>query len=295
VLRAALLIVALVGGCRRSTPAPIPEVVEVRVVDRTPTGDPALPPVDVAALTARAAAGIRASSGLPVVDGGAGPAKLRLRVEVRLDGAEDAAAGKGVMRAFVRAKLLPFDVGALSFDEEAMAERTYELKKRPDAAAWRAHAEHAVDDVLRGLGARARLAASDGAALVAALGGKDDDLRDEAVRLAAERRERTAVPALIALLKSEDPAVRDRALGALAQIGDPRAVRPLTEVARFRDVGDLPKVLDALAAIGGDEAQAYLEFVASGHDSPEMRDLAKQALGHLTRRRDALRHILGEL
>jgi hypothetical protein len=35
---------------------------------------------------------------------------------------------------------------------------------------------------------------------------------------------------------------------------------------------------------GGDEARAYLEFVASGHESPEMRDLAKEALSHLEKR-----------
>jgi hypothetical protein len=61
-------------------------------------------------------------------------------------------------------------------------------------------------------------------------------------------------------------------------------VRPLTEVAKFQDVIDLPKVLDALATIGGPEARAYIEFVASGHESSEMRDLAKQALVHLDRR-----------
>jgi len=104
------------------------------------------------------------------------------------------------------------------------------------------------------------------------------------MRLAAERKEAAAVPSLVKRLKSDDHAVRDRAIGALAAIGDTRAVRPLTEVAKFNDLGDLPKVLDALATIGGPEARSYLEFVASGHDSSEMRDLAKEALVHLDRR-----------
>ena len=64
-------------------------------------------------------------------------------------------------------------------------------------------------------------------------------------------------------------------------------MRPLTEVAKFNDLSDLPKVLDALATIGGSEARSYLEFVASGHDSAEMRDLAKEALVHLERRQAA--------
>jgi len=92
------------------------------------------------------------------------------------------------------------------------------------------------------------------------------------------------VPALIRLLRSDDAAMRDRAIGALAAIRDRRAVKPLTEVARFRDVSDLPKVLDAVAAIGGDEARSYLEFVASGHEDLEIREIAKQALGHLEQR-----------
>jgi hypothetical protein len=284
-----VLAVLLAAACKPKAPPPpsiIPGVVEVRVTSRTPD-EAGLPPLDLAELTATAARTIGAS-GLPVVDGGVGPGKLKLRVEVRLDGAEDAASGKGVMRAFVVAKLTPVGEG-LPFEQAAVAERMYEIKTRGDAtAAWRAHAHRAVEDVVRGVGARARLARGDAAGIVAALSGSDEDLRDEAMRVAGERRERAAVPQLIVLLKSEDRAVRDRALGALASIGDPRAVRPLTEVAHFRDVTELPKVLDALSAIGGDEARAYLEFVASGHENPEMRELAKTALSHLERRqRDA--------
>src|SRR5581483_11514532 len=163
--------------------------------------------------------------------------------------------------------------------------REYEIAKLGDrAAAWQGHCEHAVSDVVGGVGARVKLAGSDAPALVTALDGKDADLREEAARLCSERKERACVPSLVKLLKSEDHDDRARAIGALQAIGDPRAVRPLTEVARFRDLSDLPKVLDALAAIGGDEARSYLEFVASGHDSSEIRDLAKQALSTLDNR-----------
>jgi hypothetical protein len=109
-------------------------------------------------------------------------------------------------------------------------------------------------------------------------------LREEAIHLAGERREKQAVPSLTKLLKSDDHDLRDAAIGALGAIGDVRAVRPLTEVAQFRDIAELPKILDALARIGGDEARAYLEFVASGHESPEIRDLAKQSLERMARR-----------
>ncbi|HUS63372.1 MAG TPA: HEAT repeat domain-containing protein [Kofleriaceae bacterium] len=278
---------ALFGGCKKSPPAPPapPQIVDVKVVDKTPDGQVGL---DLAALTGRALTVIGQSSGMAVSDGGTpkGP-RYKLRVEVRTEGAEDVRGGKGIMRALVSARLTPIgaEVGALGFEQAAVAERTYEIATRGDPGkAWQAHALRAVEDVVRGAGARARLSTSDASGLVAAIDGADEDLREEAIRLAGERKETSAVPSLIKLLKSEDHATRDRAIGALSTIGDPRAVKPLTEVARFRDHSDLPKVLDALAAIGGEESRAYLEFVASGHDNQEIRDLAKQSLTHLERR-----------
>ncbi len=291
--RLACLFVALAAlgfGCKRPAKAapPPPEIAEVRVVYKGQEL-PGAPKLDVTALTAAARAAIVSSSGVPVrEDGGVDstrPRRYRLRVELEIGAAEDVRAHRGNLRALVDAKLSPIggEPGALSFEQTALAERAFTPGK-PGEPAWQAHAEHAIRDCVGGVGARIKLADGDPGAVVAAIDGPDDDLRDEAIELAGERRQTAAVPALVRRLKSDDHAVRDRAIGALAAIGDPRAVRPLTEVAKFNDLGDLPKVLDALATIGGAEARSYLEFVASGHDSPEMRDLAKEALGHLDRR-----------
>jgi HEAT repeats len=288
----ALLLVAGGAACKR-TPPPGPAIVEVRVVDRTPKDDRLA--LDLRALEARARTAIARASGYDAPDGGAAACDgarrcYKLRVELRTEGAEDRSAGKGVLRAMVHAELSALgDVSARAIDQAAVGEREYEVAKLGDrTAAWRAHVERAVDDAVRVLGARVRLQTADAGALVAAIDGSDDDLREEAVRVAAERRVREVVPSLIKLLKSEDHELRDAAIGALGAIGDARAVKPLTEVAHFRDILDLPKVLDALALIGSDEARAYLEFVASGHESTEMRDLAKDALARLQRRaRDA--------
>jgi hypothetical protein len=294
VTRSGLVVVAAAmalsaPGCKRTPVAPPPpEIAEVRVVYKG--GDVAgAPKLDVAALTAAARAAITTASGVPIrEDGGVDSTRknrYRLRVELEIGAAEDAAAKKGNLRALVDAKLSPVgsDPSALSFEQTALAERQYTPGK-PGEPAWQAHAERAIRDCVGGVGARVKLAAGDASAIVAAIDGADDDLREEGMRLAAERKEKNAVPALIRRLKSDDHAARDRAIGALAAIGDARAVRPLTEVAKFNDLSDLPKVLDALATIGGPEARSYLEFVASGHDNPEMRDLAKEALGHLDRR-----------
>ena len=284
-----VVVVSVALGCKRTPPPlPPPEIAEVRVDYKGGDVDGA-PKLDVAALTAAARAAISSTSGVPVrEDGGVDstrPRRYRLRVELEIGAAEDPIAHKGNLRALVAARLSPVggDPSALSFEQSALAEHAYTPGK-PGEPAWQAHAEHAIRDCVGGVGARVKLAAGDAGAIVAAIDGPDDDLRDEAMRLAAERKEPSAVPSLVKRLKSDDHAVRDRAIGALAAIGDRRAVRPLTEVAKFNDLSDLPKVLDALATIGGDEARSYLEFVASGHDSPEMRDLAKEALGHLDRR-----------
>ena len=285
-------IALVLGGCKKRPAAPPPpEITEVRVVYKG-AELPGAPKLDVAALTAAARAAISASSGVPMhEDAGVdatGARRYRLRVELEIGSAEDAEAHKGNLRALVDAKLSPIgaDPSALSFEQTALAERAYTPGK-PGEPAWQAHAERAIHDCVSGVGARVKLADGDIGAIIAAIDGKDDDLREEGLRLAAERKDARAVPAVIRRLKSDDPAERDHAIGALAAIGDRRAVRPLTEVAKFNDLTDLPKVLDALATIGGPEARSYLEFVASGHDNSEMRDLAKEALTHLDRRQAA--------
>ena len=285
-----LLALVLAGCPRKSAPQP-PQVTEVRVLYKGQDADGA-PKLDEARLHDAALTAIAKSAGIVVhEDGGADatPAdakqpRYRLRVELEIGAAEDTTTKKGNLRALVAAHLTPIggEPGALSFEQSALAERAFVVGAKGEPA-WQAHAERAIADCVAGVGARVKLAAGDAGALVAAIDGSDEDLRDEAITLAAERRAPQAVPALIRRLKSDDHAVRDRAIGALAAIGDTRAVHPLTDVAKFYDTNDLPKVLDALATIGGAEARAYLEFVASGHDSPEMRDLAKQAIVHLER------------
>ncbi len=286
---AGVVAVAL-GGCKRTPAAPPgPRVVEVVLRDRTlPSSGVA---VDAENLRARAAKKFLDGGAMPILDGGDGCALAearcyKLAIDLRAEGGEDAAAGSGVMRAHLDARLEPIGGNTLgTVEQKAIAEREYKIAERGDAkAAWAAHLSRAVDDVAGALAIRARLVAGDARALAAALDGSDEDLRDDAITAAAERRERAAVPSLIKLLKSDDHDLRDAAIGALGAIGDPRAVRPLTEVAHFRDLSDLPKVLDALAAIGGGEARNYLEFVASGHDNPAIRELAKESLAHLDRR-----------
>jgi hypothetical protein len=287
----ALLSLGLVfalGACKPKAPPPplLPVVSEVRVNDRTHA--PENLGLDTAALAARASAVLVESGDLPVrLDAGTGP-RYRLRVEVQTAALQNEKKDKGVLRVLVDLRLQPLGEkgdNLLSYEQTAVAEREWDPKAPGELKTLaQAHAQRAIEDVVKGVGARLKLARGDTAALKAAIEGKDADLKLEAMRVAGERKLKDLVPQVIPLLKSEDRETRDRAVGTLSSIGDPRAVKPLTELARFRDLADLPIVLDALSAIGGDEARSYLEFVSSGHESPEIRELAKKAIDHMQRR-----------
>ena len=291
-LACVVLVLATVGCKKQPHAPPPPEISEVRVVYKG-ADLPGAPKLDVAALTAAARAAIAASSGVPVrEDGGVDstrPRRYRLRVELEIGSAEDPVTHKGNLRALVDAKLSP--IGGRS--ERALVRADGAGRARLHAGqagrAGVAGARRARHPRLRLRRRRARQARrrrhrarssppSTAPTTICARRGCASP---------AERKDPRAVPAVLRRLKSDDSAERDRAIGALAAIGDRRAVRPLTEVAKFNDLTDLPKVLDALATIGGPEARSYLEFVASGHESSEMRDLAKEALTHLERRQAA--------
>lgn len=144
--------------------------------------------------------------------------------------------------------------------------------------------QRAIDSVMDDLTYQARLAVAPPPQLAAALAAEKDVGRlAAAVEIAAVRRTREAVPTLLRLLRHSDERIADRAIGALASIGDERAIKPLTELSAFKDTAKMAKLLDAIGAIGGTEAQDYLEFVASGHEDADIRNLAAEALERLHR------------
>ncbi|HKA90739.1 MAG TPA: HEAT repeat domain-containing protein [Haliangiales bacterium] len=135
-----------------------------------------------------------------------------------------------------------------------------------------------------GLIARETVRRGDEKAVIAALSGSDPSLRQAAFAAVADHRLSAAVPRLLELLKSDDAMARDGAIGALVALRDPRAVKPLADLGQFNDLDMMRRVIDAIGAIGGEEARAYLEMVASGHDVPGIRALAKDALGRMDRK-----------
>ncbi len=290
--------VLLAWSACRTSKLPGAAVVEVRIVDETPPGDHDLTPIDVPELSVKVQNVVRKVSGFALSDDvpRAVP-RYRLRLHLARAKLPDLMKQQMVLRSAVAAELVPIPApapmngepkdpfSALSFEVGVRSEKRIALGDvHTVAAALSLHLERSTIEAAERVTRKLMLGVGEERALVAALGSQDSELREEAMRQVGERRVRKAVPKLISFLKSDDEELRDRAIGALAAIGDERAVRPLTEVAHFRDLSDLPKVLDALSAIGGKEAEAYLEFVASGHESSEMRDIAQTALGHLRRR-----------
>ena len=111
-------------------------------------------------------------------------------------------------------------------------------------------------------GAR-KLARRPPAAIRAALRADGGELREQAIRIAGERKLRDEVPALLDLLDNPNEAMRDAALGALIEIGDRRAVTALAKSRSLHDRREMRKIIEAIATLGGDEALDYLSFVAA--------------------------------
>lgn len=164
--------------------------------------------------------------------------------------------------------------------------------------------ERLLEDTAFTLGSELHLLSTDSRSLMALASqpAADPELRQTAVQLLGQRKERLALPVLIALVKERDPAsaltgtpespetrmvrrgLRDAAIGALVELGDQSAVRPLLDSVAFRDYAEMGKVLEAVASLGGDEARRYLQFVRSSHPEPAIRKEAEAALDHLEKR-----------
>jgi hypothetical protein len=291
--RPALLLMAVaaltgLGACKRQGAAPPrPLLVEIDVRDRTADADrPAR--LDLAAVREEIAR-LQREAGVYTVALGSPPVPTRAeafrqRVDVEVE--EDVRDGQGVARAALRVVIERVDgpPDAPRLEAVGGGEKPYPLEAPDVGAVFTGLVKQVVGDVMRGLLQRERLRHSDASAVMAALASGDPETRLAAVTAAAERRERQAVTALIERLNDADDTIRDRALGALVEIGDQRAVGPLTKQTKFRDLDGMRKVVDAVASLGGDEARSYLEFVASGHEEREIREMAREALDRMQRK-----------
>lgn len=146
----------------------------------------------------------------------------------------------------------------------------------------RALVSTSIESVIQSLVTRERLRRASHEELLSVLAmGKDASLKIWALQLVADRMLSEAVPLAMIALRDEDEYVREAALISLVQLGDSKAVSALTKEVDFKDHERLRIVIEAVSALGGEDAQAFLEYVSSGHPDDELRKRAKQSLERL--------------
>jgi hypothetical protein len=280
------------GACRRqsSPPPPHPALGAVVARNLTPPEETA-GHLDLPALESELGVRLRAT-GLfadPSDAGAAGPV-ARVRAEVGVQSAEVGDSGLARARVGVIIETRPSDApGAIQEQLQGQGERPYPVRKgsADDARAVQAVFDGLVQriarDLVDGFAARRRLESGSAEAVHAALLADGGELREEAIRLAGERRLRDEVPALLKLLSDPDEPTRDAALGALIAMREPRAVTELTRTRSQRDRREMRKIVEAIGILGGREAEDYLAFVAQTNDDEEIRAAAAAAKARLER------------
>lgn len=131
------------------------------------------------------------------------------------------------------------------------------------------------------LSAQSTMLRHDDQSALKALRSDDPGIQLWAMRIVARRKLPAAVAPLVALLKEPDPELSGQAITSLVAIGSKDAVAGLADLADFKDYEQLAMIMEAVSAIGGPDAVEFLEFVASGHSSQELRDRAKQSIKRL--------------
>jgi hypothetical protein len=91
-----------------------------------------------------------------------------------------------------------------------------------------------------------------------------------------------AAPALVLKLSGDDDELR-QAMGLVVELGEPNLAKPMIEATQGRPLALQRELIFALASLGGPDSLAYLDLVAQGHDAPELRAWATQALEELQR------------
>jgi hypothetical protein len=270
-------------------------------VDNATPPAPGAPSVDTEAIEASLRERLLASGlfDASARDGGAG-AVTRVRVLVAAETVEVGEKGEGRAQVRVRAESRPSDApGAVAFDLEGRAAQPYALpapgKRLAQGGGGAASSRPALGplalrvatDLVDGYVARRRLQEGPPEVVHAALTADGGELRDEAIRVAGERRLKDEAPQLLKLLGDPEETTRDAALGALIALGDRRAVTELTRTRSLRDRREMRKIIEAISILGGTEADEYLSFVAETHDDDEIRAAAATARARLARRADA--------
>ena len=282
-------------------PAPLPVLGTIDVQLASPDQGDEPPPIDPEAVR-RTVRTHLLDTGLfsAAAPDAAAPVQASVVVRVAAETVEVESAGEARARVWLSVTGRPPDApGVFSVALDGTGSQRYPIRPArrrgpvdAGAPSGPAAAETAVvvriaADLIDGFAARRRLHAAPAAAVHAALIADGGELRDEAIRVAGERKLRDEGPALLKLLDDPDEPTRDAALGALIALGDRRAVAVLTRSRSLRDRREMRKIIEAVAILGGQEADDYLSFVAASHDDDDIRAAAAAARERMLRRQGA--------
>jgi len=296
----ALTVLMAALGCRhRAAPPspapPPPPVLGAISVELASPDEAAPPPLDPEAVRGEVRDRLLAAGLVLAARPDAGAA-ARADVDIRIIGetVEVGATGEARARVGLAISSHPPDApGALSVALDGAGTQRYAARGRFGAGGAGAEGVETTlvariaGELIDGFAARQRLHEGSPAAVHAALASDGGELREEAIRVAGERRLRDEAPRLLALLDDPDERTRDAALGALIAIGDRRAVSALTRSRSLRDRREMRKIIEAVSILGGQEADDYLSFVAASHDDDDIRAAAAAARERLLRREGA--------
>lgn len=260
-----LVAAALLGGCERDEAIFITRVYPADLLPQGVSGDAATQVVSAALK----------DKGFLLTEGSKQNyvGKLEVRRETRL-GADD--------HWMMRVVLVPRDG---SYDAAVPMEGIGE-SGATDAVPSQAQLAQAAAAAVGELAAQRKLIRKNKDALRDALSHDSRRIRDFAIRLAGQRRAKELTGALCERLQAEPEAdLVLRIVGSLVQIGDASAVSPLVELTKKKHPIFINQIVFAVAQIGGQEAEAYLDTLAAGHPSDQVRNAAKTALNELLDRK----------
>ena len=277
------LAVALALGCSR-TGGPV-HVASVRVASGAVDGPLLEAGLDDAALEREA----RAALGRAGFKMGEGARAHRAEVDVASVRLAPPAAPGAPARVEVSVEIELTRAEAAGGSRREVGTLAAPLGGSDPAAAWASALAGAAKEAAERLALGFAEEAKTTAALVEDLGSKDARVREQAIRVVADRKAAAAVPALLEQLKDDDPRLVHRAVGALAQIGDARAVPPLIDLSRSGDPALAARVARVIGDIGGAEAEGYLLTIGSGHPDARVRRAAAEALADMRAREERAR------
>lgn len=295
-------IAAAAGGCKKkkaadSDPPEPPAAADAARADRTPltwiVSDVEVElvaqqgqerDVDARAIARRVGERIRATphfAAAAVPEGRRGVA-ADLRVRITYGVIEEGSIGAPATFAAVEGILEPRGESPVAPRDNVVTERAIGRGEKGAAldAALIAQIDQAVDEMVAGVLAKEALRDADREALAAALGGQPEMVL-WALELIGDRSESRLAPRVRALLGSSDPRIAAAAITCVVAIGDREAVAAMTAGIDFQDHERMRVAIEAASALGGEEARQFLDFVATGHPDPDVKEHAADALERL--------------